>query len=103
MDKIEKLVVAANTDPSKLAGAITPQLKDFDEVVIECVGSNSLGVAIKACIISRSHLARNDFDLQMTPCFIEIKNKRKEEVKKDEEVKDFINGYRLSIVKVKIE
>lgn len=100
--KIEKLIVASKTDPSKLAGALTPQLKEFNEVNIECVGSNALGVSIKACIISRSHLARSGHNLIIKPYFIEIQNKRKEEAT-DGEAKDFINGYRLSIVKIKNE
>lgn len=66
---MKPLKVAAETDPNDLAGAISAVLGESGAADVRAIGPKALSQALKAVVISRSHLVANGQDLSVLPSF----------------------------------
>ena len=66
---MKSLKVAAETDPNDLAGAISAVLVEAGAADVRAIGPKALSQALKAVVISRSHLITNGHDLSIQPSF----------------------------------
>lgn len=75
---MESLKVASNSNPKKVAGALTGVLKEKKIVELHAVGAGAVNQGIKAIAIARDFVAPTGIDLICIPAFIEIKINEKE-------------------------
>jgi stage V sporulation protein S len=70
---MESLKVAADSNPKKVAGALTSVLKEKKSVELHAVGAGAVNQGVKAIAIARGFVAPTGIDLICIPAFIEIK------------------------------
>lgn len=70
--KTEILKVAANSNPGKVAGAISNVIKGNNQAELRAVGAGAVNQAVKAIAIARGYIAPSGVDLACTPAFIDI-------------------------------
>ena len=64
--------VKSNTNPNKLAGAITITLRERKTVELQCIGAASVNQATKAIIIANGFLNPVGMEMQIKPSFYTI-------------------------------
>lgn len=71
--------VKSNTNPNKLAGAITITLREKKPTELQCIGAASVNQATKAMIIANGFLAPVGMEMRIKPSFttLEIEGKEK--------------------------
>jgi stage V sporulation protein S len=68
--------VAANSDPSAVAGAIASVLRRQPTVYVQAMGAYAVYNAIKATIIARSYLEGDQLDVLLCPDFVPLNGER---------------------------
>ena len=69
---MEKLKVAANSNPNSLAGALAATIQEHHRAEMQSVGAGALNQAIKAIPIARGFVAPHGIDLICIPAFSDI-------------------------------
>jgi stage V sporulation protein S len=69
---MDVLKVAANSNPSSLAGALSEVVKKYHRAEMQSVGAGALNQAVKAIAIARGFLAPYGIDLICIPAFMDI-------------------------------
>jgi stage V sporulation protein S len=72
MAEIKPLLVANDSKPAKLAGAICNQIKEHGASRTRSVGAGSVNQAVKAIAIARGYMAPSGIDLVCTPSFLDV-------------------------------
>ena len=77
MEEIKILLVAARSNPNKVAGAIVGVIHEQGKVAIQTIGAGALNQAVKAIAIARRFMAQTqaDIDLICWPAFANVGNK----------------------------
>lgn len=70
--------VSSKTNCSSCAGALSQQLREGENVDLQCIGAGALNQAIKAVIIAKGHLAPLGFDLVCRMNFVNLEIEGKE-------------------------
>ena len=68
----EKFKVSAQSNPSKVAGALAGVIREVGGAEIQAIGAGALNQAIKAIAIARGFVAPQGADLIVIPAFIDI-------------------------------
>jgi stage V sporulation protein S len=68
---VETLKVGANTEPAKLAGAISGLVRKNGLAEVQAIGAGAVNQLVKAVAISRGFFASQDQDLCMFPSFMD--------------------------------
>lgn len=66
---MEVLKVSTKSDTSKVAGAITNQIKENGKSEIQVIGAGALNQAMKAIIIARGFLVPSGIEIKVKPSF----------------------------------
>ncbi len=69
---LSPLLVSATSNTHKVAGAIASTLREKPQVAVQAIGAAAVNQAVKAIILARSFLERDDLDLVLRPYFSEI-------------------------------
>lgn len=64
--------VSAHSRPVGLAGAIAGSIRDGRSVILQAIGAGSINQAVKAIVIARGYLARDDLWVICVPEFVEL-------------------------------
>lgn len=79
--KTEKMKVAANSKPNKVAGAIARALRDNASVELYAVGASAVNQAVKAVAIATSFVAEKQLTCIPAFCDISLKDELKTGIK----------------------
>lgn len=66
------LKVGAQTEPGKLAGAISGQVRERGHAEIQAIGAGAVNQLVKAVAVARSYFAPAGDDLAMYPSFLDM-------------------------------
>ncbi len=100
--KADKLIVAKKTDPQKLAMALFGQLVNFNvPISIECVGEDTLKIAILSCYTCNGFLARRGDKLILEIESFSLENQKITNNAGKEELIDPRIGYKILATRVK--
>ena len=64
--------VAANSQPTAVAGAIAKQIRTKKSAEAQAIGVNAVNNMLKATIIANSYLHEENLNILMQPSFIEV-------------------------------
>lgn len=70
--------VGSKSNCSSVAGAISQQLREGEQVDLQIVGAGALNQAIKGIIIAKGHLAPLGFDIVCRLSFVDVQIEGKE-------------------------
>jgi stage V sporulation protein S len=72
MAEITVLRVAHNSDPGKVAGALSSTIREKGAAILQAIGAGAANQALKAVAISRGHWAPAGVDLVCRPHFVDL-------------------------------
>jgi stage V sporulation protein S len=68
----EIIRVAADSQPSAVAGAIANTIREHRRAEVQAIGVNAVNQMMKATIIARRYLVENNLDLSIVPDFADV-------------------------------
>ncbi len=69
---MEKLKVAAKSNPKLVAGALAGVIREKGQAEMQTIGAGALNQAIKAVAIARGFMAPSGINLVCIPAFVDV-------------------------------
>lgn len=66
------LMVAAASDPAKVAGSLTGHIRANGKAELQAIGAGAINQAVKAICIARGYMAPAGIDLLTVPAFVDL-------------------------------